>query len=338
MGRLSVPTYTAESVIRSIPMKKSMRLPVVAAGFALCAAQVFAQPYPARPVRVIVPSQAGGGADIVARTVAQKLTENWGQQVVVDNRIGIAGAESAARATPDGYTIMLTTSALAVRESVYQKLPYNTLRDFQPVTQVVTQSNVLVTSPSFPARSVRELIALAKAKPGQLNYGSSGNATSNHLAGELFRILAGIDVVHVPYRGVPLALADLMAGRLQYSFGSSVATLPQVNVGKLRLLAVTTARRAPALPDVPTIAEAGLPGYEFTGWMGVLVPVGVPRSIVNRLHDDIKRIAHLPDVKQRFAVDAADPVGSTPEEFAAFLRSEIARWTKVVKAAGIKAD
>ncbi len=285
-----------------------------------------------------MPSQAGGGADIVARALAQKLTESWGQQVVVDNRIGIAGAESAARATPDGYTVMLTTSALAVRESVYQKLPYNTLRDFQPVTQVATQANLLVTTPALAVASVKELIALAKAQPGRLNYGSGGNATSNHLAGELFRILAGIDVVHVPYRGVPQALIDLVAGRLQFSFGSSVASLPQVKEGKLRLLAVTAARRSPALPDVPTIAEAGVPGYEFTGWMGVLAPVGVPRSIVMKLHHDIKRIAHLPDVKQRFAVDAADPVGSTPEEFTAYLRSEIARWTKVVKAANIRAD
>ena len=291
-----------------------------------------------RPVRVIVPSQAGGGADIVARAVAQKLTESWGQQVVVDNRIGIAGAESAARATPDGYTIMLTTSALAVRESVYQKLPYSTLRDFQPVTQVVAQSNVLVATPSLPVHSVKALVALAKAKPGQLNYGSGGNATSNHLAGELFRILAGIDVVHIPYKGVPQALTDLVAGRVQFSFGSPVSSLPQVKDGKLRLLAVTTARRSPALPDVPTIAEAGVPGYEFTGWMGVLAPAGVPRGIVTRLHHDITRVAQLPDVKQRFAADAADPVGSSPEEFTAFLRSEIARWTKVVKAAGIKVD
>jgi tripartite-type tricarboxylate transporter receptor subunit TctC len=315
-------------------------------GFAFCAAQAFAQPastgsgqaYPARPVRVIVPSQAGGGADIVARALAQKLTESWSQQVVVDNRIGIAGAESAARATPDGYTLMLTTSALAVRESVYQKLPYNTLRDFQPVTQVVAQSNVLVATPSLPVASVKELVALARAKPGQLNYGSGGNATSNHLAGELFRILAGINVVHIPYKGVPQALTDLVAGRIQFSFSSPVSSLPQVKDGKLRLLAVTTARRAPALPEVPTIAEAGVPGYEFTGWMGVLAPAGVPRGIVVKLHHDIKRIAHLPDVKQRFAVDAADPVGSTPEEFTAYLRSEIARWTKVVKAANIRVD
>lgn len=319
-------------------MSKNRWLCVTAAVVALAAASAFAQGYPARPVRVIVPSQAGGGVDIVARAVAQKLSESWGQQAVVDNRIGIAGIESTAHATPDGHTLLFSTAAIVVRESVYRKLPYRTLRDFLPVTQVVAQSNVLIVTPSLPAASVKELVALAKAKPGQLNYGSGGNATSNHLAGELFRILAGIDVVHIPYRGVPLALTDLVAGRVQFSFGSPVSTLPLVKEGKLRLLAVTTARRSPALPDVPTIAEAGVPGYDFTGWMGVLVPVGVSRGIVDKLYRDIARAVQLPDVKQRFSADGADPVGSTPEEFANYLRTEIARWTKVVKAADIKAD
>ena len=302
------------------------------------ATPVRAQQYPTRPVRVIVPSQAGGGADIVARAIAQKLTEAWGQPVIVDNRIGVVGAESAARAAPDGYTIMFTTSALAVREAVYRNLPYSTLRDFQPVSQAVTQSNLLVTNPALPVKNVRELIALAKAKPGQLNYGSGGNATSNHLAGELFRLLAGIDVVHVQYKGVPAALMDTIAGRMHYTTGSPVSTLPHVKEGRLRLLAVTTAKRAPALPDVPTVAEAGVPGYEFTGWMGLLVPRALPRAIVMQLNRETARIVHLPDVKQRFQVDAAEPVGNSPEEFSAFLAAEIARWTKVVRDAGIKAD
>ena len=305
---------------------------------AMVAGPAAAQGYPARPVRVIVPAQAGGGVDIVARATAQKLTEGWSQQAVVDNRIGIAGIESAARATPDGYTLLFTTAAIVVRESVYQKLPYRTLRDFQPVTQVVEQSNVLVVTPSLPAGSVKELVALARAKPGQLNYGSGGNATSNHLAGELFRLLAGIDVVHIPYRGVPLALTDLVAGRVQFSFGSPVSTLPLVKEGKLRLLAVTTARRSAALPNIPTIAEAGVPGYEFTGWMGVLAPAGTTRAIVTQLYRDIAWVVQLPEVKQRFAVDGAEAVGSSPEDFTAYLRAEIARWTKVVKTAGIRAD
>ena len=315
-----------------------MKTRVVIAAFALAVVPAWAQTYPVRPVRMVVPSQAGGGVDIVARAVSQKLSESWGQQAVVDNRIGIAGIESTMHATPDGHTLLFTTAAIVVRESVYQKLPYRTLRDFLPVTQVVAQSNVLVVAPSLPVGSVKELVALAKAKPGQLNYGSGGNATSNHLAGELFRMLAGIDVVHVPYRGVPLALTDLVAGRVQFSFGSPVSTLPLVKDGKLRLLAVTTARRSPALPAVPTIAEAGVPGYDFTGWMGVLVPVGVPRAIVDKLHHDIARVVQLPEVKQRFAADGADAVDSSPQLFAAYLREEIARWTKVVKAAGIKAD
>jgi tripartite-type tricarboxylate transporter receptor subunit TctC len=307
-------------------------------GMLAAASSSFAQSYPAKAIRVIVPSAAGGGADIVARAIGQKLTAAWGQQVVVDNRIGMVGAEIAAHAVPDGYTVMLTTSALAVRESVYQKLPYKTLRDFLPVSQVVAQSNVLVVHPAVPARSVQELVALAKSKPGQLNFGSGGNATSNHLAGELFRILAGLNVVHVPYKGVPQATTDLLGGRVQFVFGSPVSTLPHVKDGRLRLLAVTTPRRSPALPDVPTIAESGVPGYEFTGWMGVLVPAGTPQDIVRKLHREIAKIVHLPDVKQRFAVDAAEAVGSTPAEFTAFLKAEIARWTKVVKEADIRVD
>lgn len=310
---------------------------VAGVAVALISAAVSAA-YPVRPIRVIVPSQAGGGADIVARSVGHKLAEVFGQQVVVDNRIGIVGAEIAARAAPDGYTIMLTTSALAVRDSVHRKLPYNTLRDFAPVTQVVSQSNVLVVHPSVPAKTVQELVALARSRPGQLNYGSGGNATSNHMAGELFRLLARVDVVHVPYKGVPQAITDLIGGRLQFLFGSPVSTLAPVKDGKLRLLAVTTAKRSPSLPDTPTLAEAGVPGYEFTGWMGVLAPAGTPRAIVDRLQQEIARIVHLPEVKQRLIIDAADPVGSTPAAFADYLKAEVARWTRVAKEAGINVD
>jgi tripartite-type tricarboxylate transporter receptor subunit TctC len=304
---------------------------------ALAASMSSGQAYPTKPIRIIVPSQAGGGADIVARVIGQKLTEAWGQQVVIDNRIGAVGPEIAAKALPDGHTLMFTTSALAVREALYTKLPYSTLRDFQPVTQVLSQSNVLVVHPSLAAKTVPELIALAKAKPGQLNYGSGGNGTSNHLAGVLFQMLAGIDVVHIPYKGVPAALIDTVAGRVQFTTGSPVSTLPHVKEGRLRLLAVTTPKRSQTLPDVPTIAES-LPGYEFTGWMGFLAPVKVPRAIVDKLHKETVRIVYLPDVKQKLQLDAAEPVGSTPEEFTAHLKSEVARWTKVVKAGGIKVD
>ncbi len=296
------------------------------------------QAYPVKPIRVVVPSQAGGGADIVARAIAHKMSEAFGQQVVVDNRIGVVGAEIVAKSAADGYTLMFTTSALAVREAVYSKLPFSTLRDFQPVSQAVTQSNVLVTHPSVAAKNVQDLVALAKAKPGQLNYGSGGNATSAHLAGELFRLLAGIDVVHVPYKGVPAALGDTIAGRMQFTFGSPVSTLSHVKDNRLRLIAVTTAKRAPALPDTPTIAESGLSGYEFTGWMGLLAPAATPRAVIAKLHAEAARIVHLPDVKQRFVIDAADPVGGTPEQFAVFLKSEIERWSKVVKQAGIRVE
>jgi tripartite-type tricarboxylate transporter receptor subunit TctC len=314
-----------------------IRLHLIACLLGIATGSAWAQTYPSRPVAVIVPSQAGGAADIVARLITQKLSEAWGQQVVVDNRIGIVGAEIAAKAPPDGHTLMFTTSALAVRESLYAKLPYSTLRDFQPVTQVLSQSNMLVVHPAVPARTVPELIALAKAKPGQLNYGSGGNGTSNHLACALLQMLAGIDVVHIPYKGVPAALTDLMAGRVHYLIGSPISTLPHVKEGRLRLVAVTTPHRSPALPDVPTVAET-LPGYEFTGWMGFLAPVKVSRAIVDKLNRETVRIVHLPEIKQRLQLEAADPVGSTPEEFASLLKAEVARWSKVIKAGDIKVD
>ena len=297
-----------------------------------------AQQWPSRPLRVLVPSAAGGAGDIVARAVGQKLTEAWGQQVIVDNRNGIVGAEITARAAPDGYTIMFSTSALSIRESVYRQLPFNTLRDFAPVGQAVSQSNVLVAHPAVPVKSVQELIAYARARPGELNYGSSGNASSNHLAGELFRLLAKINIAHVPYKGLPQAVTDLLGGRLQIVFGSPSSTLPAARDGKLRLLAVTTPKRSPALPEVPTIAESGVPGYEFTGWIGVLLPARTPEAIVNKLSREVARIVQLPELKQRFAADATESVGSTPEEYAAFLKAEIARWTRVARAANIQVD
>jgi len=314
------------------------RIPAVACMLALMATEAIAQPYPVRPVRVIVPSQAGGGADIVARNIGQKLTEAMGQQFVVDNRIGIVGAEIVAKAPPDGHTLMFTTSALAVRASIYQKMPYDALKDFAPITQALSQSNVLVVHPAVPAKSVKELVALAKARPGELNYGSGGNATSNHLAGELFKLLAKIDVVHIPYRGVPLAITDVVAGRVQYIFGSPVSTLQQVKEGRLRLLAVTTPKRTPALPDVPTIAEAGVPGYEFTGWMGLFAPAGTPRAIVDRLYNESVLALRLPEIARRLQIEAAEPVGSTPAAFTVFMKEEVARWTKVGREAKIKVE
>jgi tripartite-type tricarboxylate transporter receptor subunit TctC len=297
-----------------------------------------AQSYPSRPIRVIVPSSAGGGADIVARLIGQKLAEHWGQQVIVDNRIGVVGAETAALASADGYTVLFTTSALVVRESVYRKLPYSTLRDFVAVTQVLSQSNVLVVHPAVPARTVQELVALAKARPGELNFGTGGNGTSNHLAGELLRIMTGINVVHVPYKGVPQAINDTLAGRMHFAFGSPMSVLPHVKAGRLRLLAVTTPQRARALPDVPTVAESGVPGYEFTGWMGMLAPRSTPQDIALKLQQEIAKIVFVPELERRLAADAAEPVGSSSAEFAAFLKADIARWTRVVREANIQVD
>lgn len=297
-----------------------------------------AQKYPTRPIRVIVPSAAGGGGDIVARTISVKLTDSWGQQVVVDNRTGIIGPELAAKADADGYTLMLSTSALIVREAVYRKLPFNTLRDFAPVTQLVYQSNVLSVTSSLPVESVKDLIALAKSRPGQLNYASGGNGTSNHLAGELFKYMAGVDILHVPYKGIPQGLLDVLGGRMHMIFASPVASIPASRDGKLRLLAVTTARRFAALPNIPTMAEAGLPGYEFTGWMGLFAPARTPQPIVARLHAEVVRILKLPDVKDKLSGDGAEPVGSTPQEFRAYVDSELRKWSNLVKQAGIRAD
>jgi tripartite-type tricarboxylate transporter receptor subunit TctC len=297
-----------------------------------------AQVYPARPIRVIVPAAAGGAGDIVARATGQKLAEKWGQQVIVDNRTGIVGTEIVARSAPDGYTLLLTTSALAVRESVFRDLPFSALRDFAPVTQLMTQTNILVLHPGVPVKSVAELIAYARARPGELNYGSSGNGGSNHLAGELFKSLARVNIVHVPYKGLPQAVTDLLAGRVQLIFGSPASTLPHTGGGRLRMLAVTTPRRSPALPDLPTIAEAGVPGYEFTSWIGVLAPARTPPAIVLKLQRELSAIVQSPESRQRFAADATDAVGSTPGEFTAFLKSEIARWTRVAREADIRVD
>ena len=310
----------------------------IAAALIAAISAAHAQDYPSKALRLIVPSVAAGAGDIVARAVGQKLTEAWGEQVIVDNRNGIVGAEIAAHAAPDGYTIMVATSALSIRESVYTKLPFNTLRDFIPVSQAVTQSNILVVHPGVPVKSVQELVAYAKAHPGELNYGSIGNASSNHLAGELFKLLAKVNIVHVPYKGLPQAVTDLLGGRLQVVFGSPSSTLPSARDGRLRILAVTTPKRSSALPDVPTIAESGVPGYEFTGWIGVLLPARTPRAIVDKLSREVARGVQTADFRQRFAADATESVGSTPEQFSTFLKAEIARWTRVARAANIKVD
>jgi len=297
--------------------------------------------YPARPVRLIVPFAPGGGTDIVARAIAQKLSETWGQQVVVDNRGGggtVIGTELGARSAADGYTLLMGTTTLAINPSVRRKLPYDTLKDLEPVTQAAFQAYLLAIHPSVPAKDVKEFIALAKAKPGTLNFGSPGLGTGSHLAGELFRAMSGTDVVHVPYKGSGPALSDLVSGQIQFILGTILSTLPQVRAGRLRALGVSSMKRTAVLPEVPTIAEAGVPGYSATSWNGVLVPARVPQPILRKLNADIVKVLQSAEVRERLAGDGAEPVGSSAQEFSAFIRSEIAKWAKVVKAANLRAE
>jgi len=308
---------------------------------ALLSLPAAAQPYPSKPIRIIVPFPAGGPTDIVTRTISQKLTESWGQPVVVDNRAGLGGGlgtEQAAKAPPDGYTLLMgTIGGLAVAMSLVPNRGYDTLRDFAPVTQAVTVTNFLVVHPSLPAKTVKELIAIAKARPGQLNYASAGAGTAPHLAGELFKMMAGVNIVHIPYKGSAPALTALLSGEIEMNFENSLIVMPHVASGKVRPLGVTGAQRSRLLPAVPTIAET-LPGYNAAGWYGLVAPVATPRDIVVKLNTEVVRILRLPDVIERLAGQGAEPAGGTPEAFAAFIRSEIDKWAKLVKAANMKAE
>jgi tripartite-type tricarboxylate transporter receptor subunit TctC len=296
--------------------------------------------YPAKPVRFIVPSAAGGGTDIIARALAQKLSESLGAQFVVDNRPGagqMIGIELAAKSSPDGYTILMAASTLAINPIMYKKVSYDPLRDFAPITQAASLANVLVVHPSLPVRSLAELISYAKQRPGQLNFASAGIGTSPQMSIELLKSMAGIDMVHIPYKGTAPGVVDLLAGQVSVMAPNLLTALPHIKAGKLRALAVTSPKRSEGLPEVPTIAES-LPGYDSTQWYGVLAPAGTPREIVARLHDEIVRALRTPEVMQRLAADGAEPVGSSPEEFAAFIKSEIDKWARVASAAGIRAE
>ncbi len=297
--------------------------------------------YPAKPIRVIAPSSPGSGVDIVSRLVAQKLGANLGQQVVVENRAGAGGnlgAEVAAKAAPDGYTLFMATPSHAINPALYRKLNYDSIRDFSPVGLVMTGQYVLVAHPSLPAKSVKELIALARARPGQLNYASAGNGNATHLAGELLKSLAKVDIVHVAYKGSGPALVDLISGQVHFMFPNLVNSLPHIATGRLRALAVTGAKRATAAPLIPTLIEAGVPGYTVMSWYGMLAPAGTPQAVIGRLNSELVKVLRSPDVKERLAGQGADPAEGTPEEFSAFLREEIAKWGKVVKAANISAE
>jgi tripartite-type tricarboxylate transporter receptor subunit TctC len=297
--------------------------------------------YPNRALRIIAPSAPAGAADTVARVIAQRLADRLGQPVTVDARPGagtVIGTEAAARAAPDGYTLLIALPALAINPSIYAKLPYDARRDFTPITQAVSQPNLLVVHPSLPARSVQELLALAKAHPGELVYASSGVGASSHLTIELFLLMTGTRMLHVPYKGPGPGVIDLMAGRVSLMAPSTIATLPHVRSGRLRALAVTTLKRVTGLPDIPTIAEAGVPGYESVSWYGLAAPAGTPKEIIVRLHKETVAILNTPDVKERFARDGTEVVAGTPEQFDAYIRAEIVKWARVVKSAGIKPE
>jgi tripartite-type tricarboxylate transporter receptor subunit TctC len=302
-------------------------------------AAVVAQTWPAKPIRWISPWPAGGANDVFSRALAQKLTESLGQPVVVDNKAGAAGtigSDIAAKAPGDGYTIVMGSSPThAIAPSVYSALPYDPVRDFVPVTLVAVVPNVLVVHPSLPVKSVAELIAYAKANPGKINFASTGNGTSQHLSAELFRTLTGVDIVHIPYKGSAPALTELLAGTVQIAFENLPTMLPHIQAGKLRALAVTPAKRSAIMPDLPTIAEAGVPGYEASVWFGVLAPAKTPRAVVDRLHEEIMKALETPDLKMRMAALGAEVVGLGPDQFAAYLNNEIPKWAKVVKAAGV---
>jgi tripartite-type tricarboxylate transporter receptor subunit TctC len=318
-------------------------LAVVAFALSACVASTHAaekratDDYPSKPVRFISPFSAGGGTDMLARTLAHRMSEAMGRAFVVDNRGGAEGAigtELGARAPADGYTLLVANLGTFCLTPNLRKVPYDALKDFAPVTQTTASSTVLVVNPAVPARSLKELVALAKAKPGQLNYGASSNGTA--LPMEMLKQLAGINLNHVPYKGSGPALIAIISGEVQVMFGGAIATVPQVRGGKLRALAVAGDRRAKALPDVPTVAEAGFPGYEANSWNGIVAPAGTPRPIVEKLNAAMVKVLQLPDVREAMTADGAEPVYSTPDQFGAYLRACHAKWAKVIRSAGLK--
>jgi tripartite-type tricarboxylate transporter receptor subunit TctC len=320
---------------------RAFRTALAAAAF-LCIGAAHAQTYPAKTVRMVVPFPAGGATDIVGRLIAQKLSESWGHQVVVDNRGGAGGtigSDAVAKSPPDGYTLLVGTSSThAVAPSLYPKLAYDPVRDFAPVTLIANATILLAVHPSLPAKNVRDLIAIAKKQPNALSFASSGNGGISHLVGEQFKSVAGIQMLHVPYKGDSPALIDLVAGQVHLMFGTAVSFLPYVQAGRLNALAVTNPKRSPIVPNVPTVAESGLAGFEALQWFGVFVPAGASRDLVGKLNADIVRALKLPDVRERMTALGAEVVGSTPEQFAAFQKADTQKWAKVVKASGAKIE
>ncbi len=319
--------------------KRVIACAVLAAAFSTAAYEAAAQAtYPSRAVRMIIPFPPGGGTDLVARTLAQKLTETWGQPVIVDNRAGangIIGTDLGAKSKPDGHTLLVVIATHAINPSLYRKLPYDTAADFAAVTLMAQYPFILTIHPSLPAKTVRELIALAKARPGQLSYASSGNGSGPHLGFELFKSMAKVDFVHVPYKGSGPANVDLISGQVQAMFNNFIAAIPHIKTGRLRVLAVTSAKRSQVMPELSTLAESGFPGFDVTGWYALLAPSGTPQAIVAKVQADVAGALRVPAVHTRLSSEGAEPVGSTPDEFEKFLAAEIRKWTKVIKAANV---
>jgi tripartite-type tricarboxylate transporter receptor subunit TctC len=319
------------------------RLLVVASALsALLPVLATAQNYPAKPIRWISPWPAGGANDIFSRAIGQKIAESMGQQVLVDNRPGAAGtigSDIAAKTPADGYTLVMGSSPThAIAPALYPALPYDPVRDFAAVTLVGSVPNVLVLHPTVPAKTVKELIAVAKARPGKLNFASTGNGTSQHLSAELFKFMAGVDMVHIPYKGTAPALTELVAGQVDLAFENMPALVPHIQAGRLRALAVTTAKRSAIMPELPTIAEAALPGYDASVWFGVFVPAGTPRPVIDRLHAEILKALQTPDLKSRMVSMGTEVSGMGPDDFSAYVRREIPKWANLVKAAGVKVN
>ena len=314
---------------------------LAAATVAFTAPLAHAEQWPSKPVKILFGFPAASATDVIARTVGQKLSQKWGQSVIIDNRPGAGGnlgSALAAKAPADGYTIFFGTVANAISASLYSKLDYDYLKDFTPITLVATTPLVLVENPALPVRNVKELIEYAKANPGKLNFGSGGVGTSNHLAGEMFKSETGTKLVHVAYKGTPAAYTDLFSGQISLMWDNIVAVMPHIKAGRLKPLAVTSAKRSPSLPDVPTMEEAGLPGFEAVSWIGALVPTGTPQPVVDKIHTDLVAVLQMPDVKQQLGALGAVVVGNSPEQFAAWNRSELAKWSKAVKESGARID
>lgn len=313
---------------------------IIAVAGLVTASVASAQNYPTRPIRIIVVSTPGGSVDTMARAVGPKLAARWGQQVLVDNRPGAGGAiaaELVAKAPPDGYTLLMgTIASLATNVSLHKSLPYDPVKDFSPISLVATQNLMLLIHPSVPARSVKELVALAKKQPGKLTFASAGNGVGGHLSGELFKMLAQIDMLHIPYKGVQPAMIDVVGGQVTMTFASIASGMPQVIGKRLLPLAVTGAQRSPAAKDLPTMIEAGIKGYESSTWYGLVAPAGTPADIVNRLNTEVVAGLKSPDLSERLSREGADPVGSSPAEFGKYMQSEIEKWRKVIRAAGIE--